>query len=161
MEIWQPVVGFPQYVVSPEGLIRNKDKPTPKSTRLNNQGDLIIDLSRGDKAYTRKVSLLVAQAYLGNPPNEAFNSVIQLDGDRSNCFASNLAWRPRWFVVEYNRMFNTPPLNVSVYIEETGEVFGTLRDACVKYGIVEATAYQNMVNNDSIFPQGFHLQMLQ
>ncbi|QGJ90432.1 HNH endonuclease [Gordonia phage Crocheter] len=159
MDIWEPIQDFPQYVVSPDGLIMNKDRHTPKATRLNNQGDLIVDLSRDDKKHTRKVSLLVAQAYLGEPP-ENYNSVVHLNGDRSDCRAINLAWRPRWFVVEYNRMFLSEPLNCSVKIKQTGEIFGTLREACMKYGMIESRAYMAAHNGNPVFPHGYQLEIL-
>ena len=161
MDIWRGIVNFPKYVVNPEGVIRNKRKEEPKSTRTNNRGDLIVDLSRDDRPHTRKVSLLVAQTYLGEPENEAFNSVIHLDGDKLNCSVGNLAWRPRWFVVEYNRMFSEPPYNVSVMNEETGEIFGTLREACIKYGLVEQRAYINARNGDRTFPANFRLKIIE
>lgn len=161
MEVWQTIEEFPQYVVSPDAQIMNKDRRAPKSTRANNRGDLIVDLSRDDRAYTRKVSLIVAEAYLPVPQNETFNSVIHLDGDKLNCQANNLAWRPRWFVILYNRMFTERPHNVSVRIEETGEIFGTLREACVKYGWVEANAYIQMYNGDATFPHAFHLKIVE
>lgn len=160
MEIWQPVKDFPEYLVSPDGLIRNRDRPDPKGVRLNGQGDVIVDMSRDGRRHTRKLSLLVAQAYLEPPPNEAYNSVIQHDGDKTNCQAMNLSWRPRWFVVEYNRMFAHPPINISVVHEPSGEVFGTLREACIKFGLVEETTYVNIRNNDSIFPLKGTLKML-
>ncbi|QXO14112.1 HNH endonuclease [Gordonia phage OlgasClover] len=160
MEIWTKVEGFEDYVVSPDGEVYSESKKELKNLRFNNQGDVMVDLYRDRKQNTRKVSLLVAQAYLGEPRNESFNSVIHLNGDRSDCRAINLAWRPRWFVVEYNRMFLSEPLNVSVQIEQTGEIFGTLREACVKYGMVEKTAYVVAHNGGPVFPHGYRLKIL-
>ncbi|QEQ94391.1 HNH endonuclease [Gordonia phage Chikenjars] len=160
MEIWTKVEGFEDYVVSPDGEVYSESKKELKNLRFNNQGDVMVDLYRDRKQNTRKVSLLVAQAYLGEPKNESFNSVIHLNGDRSDCRAINLAWRPRWFVVEYNRMFLSEPLNVSVQIEQTGEIFGTLREACVKYGMVEKTAYVVAHNGGPVFPHGYRLKIL-
>ncbi|QAU06793.1 HNH endonuclease [Gordonia phage Duffington] len=160
MEIWTKVEGFEDYVVSPDGEVYSESKKELKNLRFNNQGDVMVDLYRDRKQNTRKVSLLVAQAYLGEPKNESFNSVIHLNGDRSDCRAINLAWRPRWFVVEYNRMFLSEPINVSVQIEQTGEIFGTLREACVKYGMVEKTAYVVAHNGGPVFPHGYRLKIL-
>ncbi len=156
---WKQVDDFPSYLIREDGVIIHKHKDEFKATRLNQQGDVIVDLNRDNRRHTRKVSLLVAKAYLGDP-RENFNSVIHLNGDKSDCSAINLAWRPRWFVVEYNRMFNEHPKNVSVAIAETGEEFGTLREACVKYGMVEETAYICMHNGYGVFPHGFHLVKL-
>ncbi|QFP94964.1 HNH endonuclease [Gordonia phage OhMyWard] len=160
MEIWQPIKDFPEYLVSSDGFIKHTYRKGLKSLRLNGQGDVIVDLSRDGRKHTRKLSLLVAQAYLEPPPNPAFNSVIQHDGDKQNCQAMNLSWRPRWFVVEYNRMFAHPPINISVVHEPSGEVFGTLREACVKFGLVEETAYVNLRNHDPIFPLKGTLKIL-
>lgn len=164
MEFWRVIESFPDYEVNPRGEIkrtnRRQGQPEIKGTRLNHGGDLIIDLNRDDKRHTRKVSLLVAQAFLGEPESDAFNSVIHKDGDKTNCHVSNLVWRPRWFVVEYNRMFLTKPYNVSVEIVETGEVFGTLRDLCVKYGIIEKDAYSCLLYGSPTMPHEFRLKNL-
>lgn len=161
MEVWAEVSGFPQYKISPDAEVVSVASGRPKRTRQNQQGDVMIDMNRDGKTLTRKLSLLVAEAYLAEPQNETFNSVIHLDGDRSNCQANNLAWRPRWFVILYNRMFTERPHNVSVMIEETGEVFGTLREACVKYGLVESNTYIQMYNGDTTFPHGFHMKIVE
>ncbi|WAB10473.1 HNH endonuclease [Gordonia phage Phepper] len=159
MEIWTKVEGFEDYAVSPDGEVYSSPKKELKNLRFNNQGDVMVDLYKDRKQNTRKVSLLVAQAYLGDPP-ENCNSVIHLNGDRSDCRAINLAWRPRWFVVEYNRMFLTEPNNISIKIKQTGEIFGTLREACMKYGMIEERAYMAAHNDNPIYPHGFRLEIL-
>ncbi|QAU06321.1 HNH endonuclease [Gordonia phage Rickmore] len=158
MEIWRNVEGFEDYVVNPDGEVYSESKKELKNLRINNQGDVMVDLYRDRKQNTRKVSLLVAQAYLGEPP-EFFNSVIHLNGDRSDCRAINLAWRPRWFVVEYNRMFLEEPLMYSVRVIQTGEEFGTLRDFCTKYGVIEQRAFICALNGYRPFPTNYLLEL--
>ncbi|QGJ88065.1 HNH endonuclease [Gordonia phage Avazak] len=160
MEIWTPLREFPNYVINSEGILKQVDTGSIKTNRVNNYGDLIVNLYREGRPYTRKVSLLVAQSYLGEPRNEAFNSVIHLNGDKTDCNAINLAWRPRWFVVAYNQMFENNPINVSVRIKQTGEIFGTLREACVKYGMVESAAYLCAQDGSSVFPTKYILEIL-
>ncbi|WNM72557.1 HNH endonuclease [Gordonia phage Artorias] len=160
MEIWTPLREFPNYVINSEGILKQVDTGSIKTNRVNNYGDLVVNLYREGRPYTRKVSLLVAQAYLGDPRNEAFNSVIHLNGDKTDCNAINLSWRPRWFVVAYNQMFENNPINVSVRIKQTGEIFGTLRDACVKYGMVEKAAYLCAQEGTSVFPTKYILEIL-
>ena len=158
MEIWKPVEGFPQYLVSPEGHIRNTERDAPVKTRQNLQGIRMVNLMRDTKQYTRSVALIVAQAYLRPPPSPAYNSVIYLDGDKGNCEARNLMYRPRWYAVKYHQMFREEPLKVSVIIEETGEIFGTLREACVKYGLIEHYTYVDMLNGSPCFHYGYRFK---
>lgn len=155
MEVWTPCEGFPNYSVSPEGVLMNNQRGTLVKGRKNRQGIIMVNLSRDGGRFTRSAALLVAQAYLGPPRNEAYNSVIHLDGDRGNCEASNLMWRPRWYAIKYHQMFNEKPFDVSVTIEETGEIFGTLREACMKYGLYERYTYVDMCNGSKCFHYGF------
>lgn len=160
MEIWVPLQNFPNYVINSDGTIKQADTGVIKTSRVNNYGDLIVNLYQEGRLYTRKLSLLVAQSYLGEPRNEAFNSVIHLNGDKTDCRAINLEWRPRWFVVKYNQMFNHEPMHVSVSIKQTGEIFGTLREACVKYGLLESSAYTCAMEGTPVFPTKFTLEIL-
>lgn len=154
-EIWMPIHDFPKYLINPEGLIKNKQRNTLVKTRQNVQGVVMVNLMREDGRHTRSLALLVAQTYLAPPKNEAYNSLIFLDGDRSNCSALNLMWRPRWYAVRYHKMFERDPIDVSVQIDDTGEIFGTLREACVKYGLVEQYTYADMLNGDRCFHYGY------
>ena len=158
MQTWKQIEAFPKYLVSSDGSIKNMERDSLVHIRQNLQGIAITNLMRDQVRLTRSVALIVAQAYLRPPPNEAYNSVIHLNGDRADCSANNLMWRPRWFTIKYHRMFDVQPINVSVQIEETGEIFGTLRDACVKYGLVEQDTYVQMLNNEGSFHYGYHFK---
>ena len=158
MEVWTVIEDFPKYVISPEGYIQNRDRGAPVKTRQNRQGVVMASLMGSESRRTRSVALMVAQAYLGEPRNPSYNSVIHLDGDRGNCEANNLAWRPRWYAIRYHKMFDEEPINVSVYIDETGETFGTLREACVKYGLIEKYAYVDLCNGDRSFHHGYRFR---
>lgn len=155
MDTWLRMEEFPKYLISPEGLIKNRQRNTIVNTRQNLQGVRMINLMRGESRLTRSVALLAAQAYLRPPLNESYNSVIHLNGDRGDCAAANLMWRPRWFTIKYHRMFDIPPINVSVVIDQTNEVFGTLREACMKYGLVEKDIYVQMLNRERCFHYGY------
>ncbi|WKW86872.1 HNH endonuclease [Gordonia phage Conley] len=160
MDFWHEVEGFPNYVINPDGELKSVASGQLKNSRINNYGDRIVDLYRDGRQHTRKVALLVAQAYLEPPPTEAYNSVIQHDGDRGNCAVGNLSWRPRWFVVLYNQMFKERAKDVSVIHHPSEEIFGTLREACIKFGLVEKNAYVNILNGDPIFPLKGTLEIL-
>lgn len=158
MQTWKPIDEFPKYLVSSEGVIKNHERGTIVRTRQNAQGIAMVNLMRGNSRLTRSVALLVAQAYLRPPLNEAYNSVIHLNGDRGDCAATNLMWRPRWFAIKYHRMFDKPAFNVSVTIDQTGEVFGTLREACVKYGLIEQDTYIQMLNEERCFHYAYQFR---
>lgn len=158
MDIWQLCESYPKYLVSPEGLVKNRERDTLVRARQNRQGVVMVSLMGDDTRHTRSVALIVAQAYLAPPRSEAYNSVIHLDGDRSNCHASNLAWRPRWYAIRYHQQFSRKPKDISVMIEDTGEVFGTLRDACVKYGLDERYTYMDLINGEPCFHHGFRFK---
>lgn len=152
MESWKVVPGFPKYVISPEGEIKHRKRNTVLKSRQNKQMFKMVTLMEDDTTQrTRSVALLVAQTYLPPPKNETYNSIIHLDNDRGNCNANNLMWRPRWYALLYRRMFNEESVNSSVMIEETGEIFGTLREACVKYGLYDKHTYVDMRNGDPCF----------
>lgn len=87
-----------------------------------------------------------------------YNAIIHLDGNRSNCEATNLMWRPRWYAIRYHRMFNEDPSNASVMIQETGEIFGTLRELCVKYGLYEGYTYLDVIRGEPCFHYGYHIK---
>lgn len=159
MDIWKTCRGFSKYVISPDGLIKNRERGTLVSTRQNRQGVVMVNLMGDDRTKnTRSVALLVAQAYLAPPKNDSYNSIIYLDGDRKNCSANNLMWRPRWYAVRYHKMFDEAPYDISVIIEDTGEVFGTLRDACIKYGLDEKYTYVDIINGDKCFHYGYRFK---
>ena len=106
-ELWTPVRGFEWYEVSREGLIRNFStqkllKPYPLP-----DGSMGVKLQIGGKQSQQLVRRIVADAYCPKP-TENSDSVIQKDYVKSNCAASNLAWRPRWFAWRYYRQSQEP-----------------------------------------------------
>lgn len=155
MDIWSQCEDYPQYSVSPEGEVKSRQRRRVLKTRQNQRGVVMVNLMQDGVRVTRSVALLVAQAYLGGRPTPAYNSLIHLDGDKSNCHASNLMWRPRWYAVRYHKMFEREPLNVSIMIEDTGEVFGTIREMCMKYGLDETYSYLELCNGERSFHYNF------
>lgn len=152
MESWKTLKEFPMYVINPEGIIKNRNNDREVKRRQNNENFVMVNLTdEYRRRKTRSVALLVAETYLPKPKYDSYNSIIHLDNDRTNCSANNLMWRPRWYAMLYRRMFTEHPSLTSVIIEETGEVFGTLREACVKYGLYDKHTYNDMYNGDPCF----------
>lgn len=153
---WRPIFGFDGWSISPQGNVKNETTGRVLTTRLNRQGFRMVNLLQDNKLRTRSVARIVAESYLEDPRNEAYNSLIHLDGNRGNCSVDNIVWRPRWYAVRYHQMFDREPYKLSVYIEETEEIFDTLREACMVYGLVELYTYVDMLNDIPCFHHRFH-----
>lgn len=143
---------FPDYIIDRFGSIYKEDREI--ATGTNQNGTLVASLTRDKKHHIRSVSKLMAEAFLPYVSPQ-YNSVINLDGDKSNCNLQNLMRRPRWFVVRYNQMFKDPPLRTGVYISDTDEEFTSLREACTTYGLIEKDTYLCMLNQLPVFHYGY------
>lgn len=159
-EIWEPVEESQGYAVSNYGRIEDLDHGRVIHTRPNAQGFMMVTL-RNDAGgqITRSVALLVARAFL-EQPHRWFTSIIHLNGDRSDCRAMNLMWRSRPFVLRYHQMFEEEPIRLAVQIRETGEYFGSLRELCTTYGLIERMTYNNAVNGEPCFPYGWSIEVV-
>lgn len=151
---WRPIEEFPGYSVSHDGRVRNDKRDRVLAITKNQLGIFQVGLTRGKKQYKRGVALLVAQAYLDLPPSEAFNTPINLDGDRSNCAADNLMWRPRWFAISYHKQFFNGKLGFNEPVMEihTKEWFPTSWDAAIKYGLLDREIMIATLNRTYVWP---------
>lgn len=161
-----PIEGFSDYAINDKGevfSIRMERLITPQTNRT---GVVNVVLRQEGKQYCRSVAVLVARHFLTPDPREDMNTLIHLDGDRSNVAANNLAWRPRSFAVRYHKQFVTPPLgrlNRPLQIEETGEVFPNSFELAKAYGLLEGGVILTALNNQAgdrswtTFPYSFHI----
>ena len=153
---WRPIDGFRGNYIHYDGSIYNRDMDRTVKASLNNRGILKVNLRRHDGSYaTRSVAKLMADAFLEDNDRWA-NSIIHLDGDKTNVDISNLARRPRWFAVEYHQQFHNYHFNNSftkpVYRVETGEHEGTIPEVCVKYGLLYLDVMVGIGNQTPILP---------
>lgn len=155
MEEWREIPKFPGYSVSNLGHVRN-DVTGYKLTLLQNQRGIVhVGLTKNLMQHKRSVSLLVASAFLGAPPNEAFETAINLDGDRTNNEAGNLVWRPRWFAIKYYTQFRNPQMRGFLTpIEEmaTGERFENSWLAAIKFGLIDMDIFIATLNGMCVWP---------
>lgn len=149
---------FPDYYISESGVILNAFTERPMARRLNHQGITMVNLSKDKRLYTRSLSVLVAKQFVDNPYPSVYNSVIHLNGDRTDCRSMNLTWRPRWYALRYHRMFDEEPFRVRVYNPATNERFSSLRDFCTKYGLVESSTFNDLYNQRPVFHYGWIIQ---
>jgi len=154
MEEWRPIHEFFGYSVSDHGRVLNTRTGRIMALNENQKSLVIVGLVQGGVQYKRTVSHLVAKAFLPEPPHEAFDSVINLDGDRYNNYAINLAWRPRWFALKYHAQFRNRIAGQGIPIAdmETGEEFINVWDAVIKYGLLIQDAIESINHQTVVWP---------
>lgn len=156
---YNTIPSAPDYEIDQYGNLRNRRTGTEINARMNAQGFLMSNLKVDDKYKTRSIALLVAEAHLDEDERSpAFDSVIHLDGDRTNCSIDNLMWRPRWFVIRYHKQFNYPPIRSHVYLVDTDEYFMDLREPSMKYGILERDIQTSLVNGNPVWPVSYEFR---
>lgn len=153
MEQWRQVEEFPDYEVSDQGIVRRVDNGKVLKTTANQSGHLMVTLFVDHAKRTRLVGRLVAQAFVDPEFGDHFNSVIYLDNDVTNCRADNLMWRPRWFAINYRRQFKEDLADVGpVYLRDTDETFDNVREAAMKYGLLENRLRLGLREGETCYP---------
>jgi len=154
VEEWKTITYFMDYSVSNLGNVRSDLTGRIMILSENQFGVVYVGLMRNRVQYHRSVPLLVAKAFLPSP-EPPFDTPINLDGDRHNNRADNLAWRPRWFAVKYNQQFRYPP---QFHIDEpiinlaTGKVSENSFEAAKEYGILETDLVLSIANRTYVWP---------
>lgn len=153
-ETWSQIIEFPNYAVSNLGRVQNVMTGREMRLSFNQRGILFVGLMKDGIQYKRSVPLLVASHFLQSPIHESFDSVIQLDGDRGNCRATNLMWRPYHFTVNYMRQTraNERLIKERVYCPETDETFPNSLAMAMKYGLLQTDILYSAVNGVMIWP---------
>lgn len=167
MEEWVKLdfLGCSDYSVSNYGRIINNVTERFMRPSFNQIGFCKIGLmpSDGGLQVTLSVSMLVANAFLPEPPNERYDTPTNLDGDRGNNRADNLVWRPRWFAVKYRKQFKNDLRGFIVPIREinTREEFEISWDAAIKYGLIDRDIAIATANNTFVFPTGQQFEVIE
>jgi hypothetical protein len=153
-EIWRAIDGFPDYSISTLGNVRSDKSGRILSLFENQSGLLMVGVMRDGTQWHRSVPLLVARACLAQP-TKPFDTPINLDGDRRNNRVDNLAWRPRWFAVRYNRQFihrYANPINKPIQEVKTKEVCENSFECAKKYGLLEEDLVLSILNRTYVWP---------
>lgn len=138
-EEWRVITEFPRYGVSNRGRVMTIKTGRILQPSLNQQGHLKVNLMENGEMYTRSINKLVARAFLPPPPRQDFISVIHIDGDKQNCNANNIAWRPRHFAIRYHQQFESPLYHTSmtpVVDTKTGETYASAQQAALANGLI-------------------------
>ena len=91
LEVFKPIEGFPNYMVSSWGRVQRIDKGKFLKPEIHDKGYLRVDLfDPSGKRHHMKVHRLVATAFVGNPFNKPH--INHIDGNNQNNSYTNLEW---------------------------------------------------------------------
>lgn len=153
-EKWQPIPKFPGYSISNWGRVRAEKSGRLLALSDNQYGVQCVGLMRDGEQRHRSVPRLVALVFLPHS-SEAFDTPINLDGDRHNNHVSNLVWRPRWFAVKYNRQFRQPypyPITEPIMDMKTREISPNSSEAAKTYGLLEEDIVLSILKRTVVWP---------
>lgn len=151
---WYPFDGFPKYSISPLGQILHNRTERLVRPYENQWGNVYVTLQQDGHQVNRALGLLVAKAFIPQP-NEHFDSVINLNGDRWDCDVRNLAWRPYWFVRKYNRQFRDGyETHIKAPLRARGDdqVYLDSMAVSVAYGVPEIEVALSVMNGTPVWP---------
>jgi hypothetical protein len=162
-ERWAPIEGFPLYEVSDRGRVRNVKTGHIKIPQINQAGIVnVLLVARGEQS-RRSVAVMVAEAFLPEPPQTWNATPINMDGDRTNNWVDNLEWRPRWFAIRYHQQFHrgvARGFRGGVQHIESGEIFDDVRDAAMKHGMLVEDVIVSAHSSAPVFPSWQRFQLL-
>jgi hypothetical protein len=159
---WREIESFPGYSVSETGFVRNDNTDRVLTRLVNQRGIVYVGLLCRGVQYKRSISVLVADAFLKVKPGKAFDTPINLDGDRHNNDVNNLTWRPLWFARKYNNQFKNERLSFFGPLEEmdSEEQFESSWTAATKYGLLDLEVRLATRNRAHVWPTHQHFRML-
>lgn len=162
-ERWKRIKGFPNYSVSNTGLIRSEKTGRLLVLSENQFGVLYVGLMHNGVQRHRSVPLLVAKEFLPTR-RAAFDTPINLDGDRHNNNVNNLEWRPRWFAVKYNQQFKEPysySIHEPIQDIRTGETSENSFECAKRYGLLEEDVVLSILNRTVTWPTYQEFQIVE
>ena len=103
----------------------------------NGAGYHLVRLRKNKKNYTKRVHVLVAEAYLGRPEDPMMTDVGHLDDNRLNNNVNNLKWMTRSENLDTDSFREKQSIKTFTKIRcvETGEIYNSQRDAGRAVGI--------------------------
>lgn len=154
-ETWKDIDGFPDYQVSDQGRVRNKETGYILKPGLSGNGYYTVSLYKNNKGHTKHLHELIAEAFIGK--REKGMTINHKDGDKTNNDLSNLE------IVTYSdnlRHAYENGLNnhcKKVRIVETGEVFNSLKD-CADAINGDNSNIVNCINGKLKSHKGLHFE---
>lgn len=134
MEIWLGLEDFPDYEVSSEGRVRNRNTMRILKSGCNQKGYRLVCLHKNGKQYTKKVHRLVADRFYDGDHSGLI--VNHIDGNKENNFIGNLEWCTTSHNAQhaYDMGLRVPPRRIRVRIIETGNIYESMSDCARAIG---------------------------
>lgn len=160
-----PIDNFPTYQIDENGRIMNTTNLTFLNTSIVTGNIVRVNLWWEGRQHSRSLAKLVAEHFVYGK-NDVFNTPIHLDGDKLNCSAPNLMWRPRWFAWHYTHQFETLEHPSSkhafgpVVRDEDGVFYETIYDAAVACGLLFEDIYKSVKLGTGVFPHGYSFRSM-
>jgi hypothetical protein len=154
MAEWRPIDEFFGYSISDDGRVRADKSGRILAQSENQFGLMQVGMMRDGVQFHRSVPLLVAKAFIPRP-SEAYDTPINLDGDRRNNQVNNLLWRPRWFAIKYNQQFKYPfeqPIMAPLVDLKTGLISENSTVCAIDYGLLERDLVLSVLNRTYVWP---------
>jgi hypothetical protein len=148
-EEWVVLLEFPMYEISNFGNIINRATGRLVAKSTTRQNVVKVALINGRGRFTRSVAVMVGHIFVPNH-SDLFNTIIHLDGDLSNCEATNLMWRPRWFTYQYHRQFTAQR---EICIDDLG-LMGPIYEKATN--LQYANVYEAAISNGLLIRDIFH-----
>lgn len=154
-ERWAVVQNAPGYYISSLGRVERAGHYLRIGHVTDGSLSVVLTIDKASRPYL--VRRLVAEAFCAKLA-PTHDTVVHLDGQKDNCDAENLAWRPRWFAWKYSRQFKDPVRSHWMYpirVMQTGEEFGSLIEAGMHFGMLWADIHLSAIEGKVTFPYGY------
>ena len=99
------IENFPNYLIYPDGRVKNKKNDKFRSQHIGSRGYYIINLCHNGIQKTHKVHRLVAMHYIANPENK--EHIDHKNRNRLDNRVENLRWATRSENQQNRSMMNT------------------------------------------------------
>jgi hypothetical protein len=148
VEEWKPILDFPEYMVSRFGKVRHETASRDLSVYTSNTGTPYISVWKEGRSRNRSLALIVARAFLDEPPYDHYDTPINLNGDRFDNRVENLMWRPNWYARAYHKQFTFKSTGFvsPIVLLDTGETFNNTWEAAITLGLLEVDVLDAVLN---------------
>jgi NUMOD4 motif. len=156
---WRPIPDIEGFEVSDQGDVRNSATDHLMSRSTDGHGGLKVVIRKNKKLITRGLGKLVAQAFLGDPPDSSY-VIAYKDNNPLNVVAENLLWVPRWHAQEwaFQERRSLPMRDQPIRMESTGKVYANSLECARDIRGIEKYIVLAAQNPDSSVYMGSHFR---
>jgi hypothetical protein len=167
---WVGIEEFPGYSVNTLGEVWNDSTRRKLQVRVNQYGVPYVGLMRNWRQCIRSLPRLVATAFIPVPGpldtfgRPVFDTPINLNGDRTDCRAHNLLWRPRRYAILYANQFTDRyenPINAPIRDIETDDEWPDSLSTAIGNGLLEREVVLSILNLTYAWPTNQQFEVVE